>query len=400
MANTPRHILPVIVGAQFAGGSLWFAANAVLPSLEAKLGIEGSVGTITAAVQLGFIVGTALLAITGLADRFSARSVFLVSTLLGATANAAVLGCTSLAQVLGARFLVGVALAGIYPIGMKAASSWFRGGLGTVLGLLVGALVLGTAFPHLVVGALPLEATLIALSALATLGGVTLFALVPDGPHTRTAPRFDPAAIRTLLSIRDYRGSALGYFGHMWELYTFWAFLPALLVLKGGLPIHSLAFCVIAAGAIGCVVGGLLVPRFGGAKVAGAHLAVSGACCLVVPFALQLPGPAFVAFLLVWGIAVVGDSPQYSALSAQAAPPQLVGTALSFVTSVGFGLTVVSIELTASIDDLQWALPALAVGPLIGLWGLSMIGPASIRPQASLQDALADGQAPPTRRVP
>ncbi len=364
----PRYILPVIVGAQFAGGSLWFAGNAVLPQLRAELGIDGGVSAITAAVQIGFIVGTALLAFSGLADRFAARAVFFTSAVVGATANAGVLFADTLEVLVACRFVVGVALAGIYPVGMRAAAGWYEDGLGRALGFLVGALVLGTALPHGVGSALPWRWTLLTISALAVTGGVALLALVPDGPHVKKST-FDLRAIPKLIRIPAYRGAALGYFGHMWELYTFWAFLPALVALYGGLPVAETSFAVIASGALGCAGGGLLIPRLSSKTVARIQLTISGLCCLALTFALELPAPAFVAFLFVWGVTVVGDSPQYSAISARAAPPQLVGTGLALVTSVGFGLTVASIEIVERAGDLRLALTALAIGPALGLIG-------------------------------
>ncbi|MEQ8274480.1 MAG: MFS transporter [Deltaproteobacteria bacterium] len=368
--RTPPHILPTIVGAQFAGGSLWFAGNAVLPQLRAELGIDGDVASVTAAVQIGFILGTAFLAASGLADRFTGRAVFFVSVVVGAVANVAVLLAEDLWTLVALRFVVGVALAGIYPVGMKIAAGWYEAGLGRALGFLVGALVLGTAFPHLVGSALPWRWTLVAVSALAFVGGALLFAFVPDGPHVR-ASTFDLGAIPKLLRIPRFRGAALGYFGHMWELYTFWAFLPALLIRYGDLPVAEISFAVIASGVVGCVGGGLLVERLSGRRVAQVQLAASGVCCLLLAFAIELPPAAFVAFLFVWGVTVVGDSPQYSAITARAAPPQLIGTGLAFVTSVGFALTVASIAIVQRADDLVFALTALAIGPVLGLVGLA-----------------------------
>ncbi|MEM9068997.1 MAG: MFS transporter [Myxococcota bacterium] len=365
-----RLVLPVVVGAQFAGTSLWFAGNAILPQLQAERGFEGGVGPVTSAVQLGFIVGTALLALTGVADRFQARTVFFASTLVGALANLGTIVASSMTVLIALRFVVGVALAGVYPIGMKAAAGHTQEGLGRALGFLVGALVLGTAFPHLVGSSLPWRWTLVAVSALAFVGGVAMLALVPDGPYTKTSS-FDPKAVVRLLRIREFRGAALGYFGHMWELYTFWAFLPALLALHGDLPVSETSFLVIASGFVGCAGGGWLVPRFGSRAVAGVQLAISGACCALLPVAFDLPAAAFVTYLVVWGITVVGDSPQYSAINARSAPPELVGTGLSLVTSIGFALTVASVELADHAGDLRYALAALVIGPLLGLWGLT-----------------------------
>ncbi len=370
----PRYVLPVIVAAQFGGTSLWFATNAVLPQLSAEFAIDGA-ARITSAVQLGFIVGTAGVAFSGIGDRFSARVLFLVSSIIGAACNLGVLWASDATQVMVLRFGVGVALAGIYPVGMKAAASWFRDGLGTALGFLVGALVVGTALPHLIGSALPWRWTLISVSGLAVLGGLAVFALVPDGPYTRRSP-FNARSIPQLFAVREFRASALGYFGHMWELYTFWAFLPALLTLHGELPVSLMAFVVIAAGAVGCVVGGLLTKRFGSGRIARVQLTLSGACCLLLPLAFALPAWAFAAYVIFWGVVVVGDSPQLSTLTARATPPELVGTGLALVTSIGFGLTIVSIEVAGALEP-KTALTALVVGPILGVLALRRRGAGS-----------------------
>ncbi len=369
MTRPPARILPIVVAAQFAGSTVWFAGNAVLPQLQAHLGFDGGLGLIAGATQAGFIAGTALMALSGLADRFEARAVFLASAIVAALGNVAALWAADRETLVALRFIVGVALAGVYPVGMKAVAGWYRGGLGRALGFLVGALVLGTAFPHLVGSALPWRWTLVTVSALALAGGLAMWFAVPDGPYVRPS-RFDLTAIPRLLRIRAFRGAALGYFGHMWELYTLWAFIPILLAGRADLPVSTWSFAIIAVGAVGCIGGGLLAPRFGSARVAAVQLAISGACCLALPWARDLPDGLFLGFLLVWGVTVVGDSPQYSSVNARAAPPELVGTGLAFVTSVGFGLTVVSIALTERFADVHLGLAALAIGPLLGLWGL------------------------------
>lgn len=378
MTARPARLLPIVVAAQFAGSTVWFAGNAVLPQLQAHLGFDGGLGVVTGATQLGFIVGTALLALSGLADRFEARAIFLASATLAAASNLGALWAPDRDTLVAARFVVGVALAGVYPIGMKAVASWYQGGLGRALGFLVGALVLGTAFPHLVGTALPWRWTLVSVSALALAGGVAMWLAVPDGPFVKPS-RFDIRAVPRLLRIRRFRGAALGYFGHMWEIYTLWAFVPVLLASRGGLPVSTAAFAVIGAGAIGCVGGGVLAPRFGSTRVAGVQLAISGLCCLALPWARALPDGVFLAYLMVWGVTVAGDSPQYSSINARSAPAELVGTGLAFVTSVGFGLTVISIAVAERFADVHVALAALAIGPLLGLWGLRQ----TITPRAS-----------------
>jgi predicted MFS family arabinose efflux permease len=354
---------------------MWFAGNAILPELQASLGIEGLLGLITSAVQAGFIVGTLLSAISGLADRVSPRVLFVSSALAGACFNLSVLLAPTPALVAVARFFTGVCLAGIYPIGMKIAAGWYQRGLGAALGWLVGALVLGTAFPHLLRAlgaALPWRAVIVSTSALSAIGGIALLALVPDGPHLKAARTFSPEALRAVLAVPAFRRTAFAYWGHMWELYTVWAFLPLMLAAHTApLPISLWSAAIIGAGAAGCVVGGRLTGRLGSARVAAVQLAISALCCLLFPLLIHAPAPIFLAYLLIWGVTVVGDSPQLSTLSAQAAPPELVGSGLTIVTCVGFALTVTSIELAEAIGSLTIAIPALAVGPLLGLWSLS-----------------------------
>jgi MFS family permease len=379
-------VLPVIVLSQFAGTSLWFAGNALLPDLQRRLALGGeNVAAVTSAVQLGFIAGTLAFAVLNIADRHSPRAVFLVSALAGAAANAMLLLLPLLESAYGAllalRFVTGFFLAGIYPVGMKIAASWYREGLGGALGFLVGALVLGTAAPHLLRGlggGLPWETVTIVLSLLAAGGGVLMIALIPEGPHLARAPRFEPAAVARAFASPAFRASASGYFGHMWELYTLWAFVPLLLSGYGVLhrqviDVSFWSFVIIGAGAIGCIVGGQLSRVVGSARVAFAQLGASGVCCLLSPLAFALPAPAFLAFMVVWGIVVVGDSPQFSALNALTAPKEFVGSALTIVNCIGFALTIPSLMLASWLADrlpIDYWFVAVAIGPALGLFAL------------------------------
>jgi MFS family permease len=372
----PARILPVIVAAQFAGVAIWFAGNAVLGDLQRAWGLpDAALGYVTSAVQLGFIAGTLAFAFLTLADRYSPRLVYLVCSLLGALANlAAIAADGSLGALLATRFVTGFFLAGIYPVGMKIASGWYQKDLGNALGLLVGALVLGTAFPHLLKGlgqSWPWETVLLGVSGLCALGGVLMYRWVPDGPFLRQGAKFDPAALASVFRSRDFRASAFGYFGHMWELYAFWAFVPLALASRPGVGNISLwAFAVIAAGFAGCAVGGLVSLRTGSARVAVAQLAASGACCVLSPLLFAAPLPVFLAFLLFWGVAVVGDSPQFSALNAANAPRELVGSALTIANCIGFAITIFSIQLlNAAVAwmPVQYLFLLLAPGPVFGL---------------------------------
>ncbi|MDZ7749676.1 MAG: MFS transporter [Halofilum sp. (in: g-proteobacteria)] len=379
----PAWILPAIVVGQLLATSLWFAANAVIGSLQDLWGIAGGEGIVTTAVQLGFITGTLAFAVGGIADRFHASTVFLVAAVAGAAANAAVLlAPASFARGLGARFVVGLCLAGVYPVGMKIAAGWYAGGLGHALGFLVGALVLGTASPHLLraLGASWDWRLLIAGTSVAALAGGLLVRLVPEGPHLRRGAPVRFGGVLAAFARRRFRAAVLGYFGHMWELYAFWAFVPVWIAAHGlsGGALSGLAFATIAAGFLGCAGGGFLVARLGGGRVALGQLAVSGACCLVSPLMLAAPTPLFVAFLLLWGVAVVGDSPQFSALTAQHTPRALVGSALTLMNSIGFALTIASLSLLEWLQFRvapEWLLVPLALGPALGLWaGRPLLG--------------------------
>jgi MFS family permease len=382
VASRPARILPVIIFSQFAGTSLWFAGNAVLADLEPRWGLGAeAVGYFTSAVQLGFITGTLAFAFFVIADRYSPRAVFFACALLGAAFNLGLFLAQGLGPVLALRFMTGFFLAGIYPVGMKIAAGWYQRDLGNALGFLVGALVLGTAFPHLVRGllaALPWEFVSVSVSLTAAAGGVLMWLLVPDGPYTHRAAKFDPRALAVIFRSPRFRASAFGYFGHMWELYAFWAFVPVVLAAhaartQAALDVSIWAFVVIAAGAIGCVGGGLVSLARGSAPVAFVQLLVSGLCCLLSPFFFHASTPLFVAFLLLWGITVVGDSPQFSTLNARNAPPTLVGSALTIANCIGFAITIVSIQLVAWLATLvspAYLFVPLALGPMLGLAAL------------------------------
>jgi MFS family permease len=304
--------------------------------------------------------------------------VFFLCALAGAAANAAsYLLAEGLPSLLVLRFATGFFLAGIYPVGMKIAAGWYREDLGKALGFLVGALVLGTAFPHLLKGlgaALPAQQVMLGVSALAVAGGAAMFALVPDGPYLSRGARFDPRAVASVFRAASFRASAFGYFGHMWELYAFWAFLPLVIAAHAArLDVSLWTFAIIALGTLGCIAGGLVSLRLGSARVAFAQLSASGICCLLSPLIFYAPTPVFLAFLLFWGIVVAGDSPQFSALNAAYAPRQLVGSALTIANCIGFAITIGSIELlnaAAGALGAQWLYLLLAPGPLFGLAAL------------------------------
>ena len=374
--------------AQLFGTSLWFSANSAADDLARTWGLTAAnIGMLTAAVQAGFILGTMTFALLGLADRFSASRIFCLAALAGAAFNAwfaCLSGDFSAAIVL--RFAVGVCLAGIYPIGMKLIISWAPDRAGAALALLVGMLTLGTALPHglrIVAAQWPWQYVMAGSSVLACVAAALVIHL-GNGPHLPLRRHGAPNPGNPLHAFRDrqFRAVAVGYFGHMWELYAFWTVLPMLVArssmpsLFGGLSISALAFAIIGIGALGCIAGGLLTRRMDSAGVALGALAISGACCLLLPFVADALSPAWLLlFFLIWGATVIADSPQFSAMAAKACPPALVGGALAIQNSIGFSLTVASIALASTcLGDLGMKTSWIFLpGPLVGILGFLML---------------------------
>ena len=378
--NVPKHILPVIIFSQFTCTSLWFAGNAIITDLQSAMNVDLSdVGSVTSAVQLGFISGTFVFAFFAFSDRYSPRKIFLYSSILGAISNLLILFIANdLYSLLVFRFLTGFFLTGIYPIGMKIAAGWYKKGLGNAIGLLVGALVLGTALPHLIKsvgGSLPWEQVIYIVSSICVIGSFSMYMFVPDGPFITSGTKFNPKAFLTLIKNRQFKSAAFGYFGHMWEVYAFWAFVPIILIYynsENAAEINTFlwTFFIIAAGSIGCMVGGWISKKTGSAYVAYTQLLSSGICCLISPLLINSSEYILITYLIFWGIVVAGDSPQFSTIIALSAPKELVGSALTIVNSIGFAITIFSIWVLSQLVDIvntRYLLIFLAPGPLFGL---------------------------------
>ncbi len=380
--------LAIIVFAQFCCTSLWFASNSVTEELRLNFGLgSNSISSLTSAVQLGFISGTLVFALLSLADRFSPSKVFFYSSILGSLSNLAlVVEANTFSSIMSLRFLTGFFLAGIYPVGMKIATDYYKDGLGRSLGYLVGALVVGTALPHLLKGFVSnwnWQSVIVSTSALATIGGTSLFLLVPDGPFRRASQQFKLNAVTNIFKAPRFRFAAFGYFGHMWELYTFWAFVPIILdSFQASHPetffnIPLISFFIIGSGGIACAFSGHLAEKTSLAKVASSSLLLSLLCCLSFPIFFELASPLlFLLFLLFWGAVVVADSPLLSTLVAQNAVPEKRGTALTIVNCLGYAITILSIQITSlALETFNscFVYMILSIGPALGLLNLSKI---------------------------
>ena len=378
-------ILPIIVISQFCCTSLWFAGNGVINDLIINFNLKATaLGHLTSAVQFGFIIGTLLFAILTIADRFSPSKVFFISALLGSLFNLGVIyEGNTLTSLLILRFLTGFFLAGIYPVGMKIAADYYEKGLGKSLSFLVGALVLGTALPHLlkeITNTYPWESVLITTSTLALLGGLLMIALVPNGPYRKVSQKTDLLAFFSIFKNRTFRASAFGYFGHMWELYTFWAFVPFMLKKYSEFNtsvifnIPMLSFIIIGIGGLACVISGFVSIRIGVKKTAFIALLLSGICCLVSPIVFTTQYETlFIAFLIFWGMVVIADSPLLSTLVVKNVPAEIKGTALTIVNCLGFLITIISIQfitVLTEFTDSNSIFLILAIGPLFALVSL------------------------------
>lgn len=380
----PRYILPVIVIAQFCCTSLWFASNGVIEDIVNIFGFKNSATAyLTSAVQLGFITGTISFAIFCVVDRISPSKVFFLCAILGAIFNGFILwGSNSIYSMILFRFLTGLSLAGIYPVGMKIASDYYQKGLGKSLGYLVGALVLGTAIPHLLKGFVEPDTwyiVIIITSGLAVLGGIIVMIFVPDGPFRSRNEKVNLLAFFEVFKVQNFRNPAFGYFGHMWELYAFWTFTPLMLQYYAKyhnimMNVSLLSFCIISIGSLSCIASAHLTQKYSTINVAKYILITSGFCCLVSPILFQISSPiVYVSFFMTWGMFVIADSPLFSTLVAHNAPIKLRGTALTIVNGVGFLITILSIQLLDYLStwiDYKYLLVVLILGPVFGVYHL------------------------------
>jgi len=377
-----RFILPIIVIAQFFCTSVWFASNSIISDIATELNLAPDfLAHLTSVIQFGFISGTLVFAIFTISDRFSPSRVFFGSAVLAGLFNLGIsIPGIGAMELLVLRFLTGFFLAGIYPVGMKIAADYFREGLGRSLGFLVGALVLGKAFPHLLnnlVQGFPWRYVVYITSALAVTGGLAIFRFVPNGPFRKWSQQLKFTAFLSGFRYPKFRSVAFGYFGHMWELYTFWVFVPVMLAAynqrfpAAGLNVSLLSFLIIGSGTIACVVSGLLSQRFGAKKLAILSLFLSFICCLVSPLFLYSESSlVLILFLVFWGIVVIADSPLFSTLIAQNAAAESKGTSLTIVNCIGFSITIISIQFINAVAKTvphQYLFMLLGIGPALGL---------------------------------
>lgn len=399
---TPQRVLTLLAAAELLAMAPWFSASAVAPALIAHWHLgSGDAAWLTISVQLGFVTGALASAVLTLSDLLSARRLIAAAAMLAAAATAAITIVPGAVSGVALRFLTGAALAGVYPPGMKLAAGWFREGRGAAIGILVGALTVGSAGPHLVRWALPAEmwrGVMLAAAVAALIGGLLVLAVANDGPFATRAPAFSWSAVPRLLRERALMLANLGYLGHMWELYAMWTWIAVFVMASehargvadpGGVP-ALVAFAVIASGAVGCWLAGRLADRYGRTLVTSVAMAVSGGCALVVGLVYAQPLVVLAPVLLLWGVAVVADSAQFSTAVSELAPPDLVGTALTLQTCMGFLLTCLTIYFLPTVAGAlgwRWSMAVLAAGPALGVWAMLTL---RRRPEAT---RLAGGRA-------
>jgi len=399
-------VLAVLALAELLAMAPWFSASAVAPALATQwqLGAAGTAG-LTVSVQLGFVAGALVSAILTLSDMWSARRLVSASAVVAALATVGVAFSPSAAVGITFRFITGAALACVYPPGMKIAAGWFRDARGWAIGVLVGALTLGSAAPHLVRWLVPpghWRAVLLVAAASAFVGAMLVRFVPNDGPYAAPSPPFSWSATPRILRDRAVLFANLGYLGHMWELYAMWTWMAAFVTasetarfagMQNGADVRTRAalitFSVVGSGAVGCWLGGKYADRFGRTTITSLAMAVSALCCLVAGWFFGRTLTALVPLLIVWGVSVVADSAQFSTAVSELAPKEYVGTALTLQTSLGFLLTTVTIWLLPHLADSigwRWSMTALAPGPILGVVAMQAL---RRRPEAT---RLANGR--------
>jgi len=408
-------MLALLALAELLGMSLWFAGNAAAPQLRELWQLSGSqVGWLTTSVQLGFVAGTALVAVLNLADIIPSRTLFAIAAVLGAVANAALLGAGGFYPAVLTRFACGFCLAGVYPPAMKMIATWFRARRGMAVGTIVGALTVGKATPYLVhafptagVAAIVLSGSISALIA----AGLVWFGY-RDGPYPFPPRPFSWSLVRTVMHERQFRLATGGYLGHMFELYSYWTWIPAFLAASALLHAGTtsitpgedrltslLAFGTIAIGGFGCLWGGLVADRLGRERLVIIAMAVSGACALLIGVTFGRSWLLVAPIALAWGFFVIADSAQFSVLITESVPPHAVGTALMLQTSTGFLLTTISIQLIPPLVRAvgwSWAFPLLAVGPIAGIAAIRRLLTLKARMSVDTINATSPAPAPAT----
>ena len=383
--TSKRASITVLAICQCGAMALWFSASAVVPALVAEFRLSNFMqAALTSGVQAGFVIGCLASAVLGLPDRYDPRRLIAASALVGAIANAALLVVDPATLVAPAlRIVTGIAMAGVYPVGMKLASTWAKGDMGLMVGILVGALTLGSATPHLfsALGGFDWRIP-VAVSSCTALAAAAMIVLAGIGPNRAASPPFDPRAVFAAWRDVPLRLANIGYLGHMWELYAMWAWIGvfahasfAITLAPDVAPIAAklTAFLTIAAGAIGCVAAGFLADRIGRTTITIIAMAVSGSCAATIGVLYGGSTWLLVAVCVVWGISIVADSAQFSASIAELADRARVGTMLTFQTAMGFTLTLVTIHLLPHwVETMGWryAFLPLSIGPAIGVYAM------------------------------
>lgn len=373
--------------AELLAMTVWFSASAVVPALTAAWALDGAgQAGLTMAVQAGFVAGAIVSALLNLADRLPTRQLFAGSALLAASCTALIpLAANGLALALPLRFLTGLFLAGVYPVGMKIVATWTREDRGLGIGLLVAGLTLGNATPHLLSatgGTARWQPVLYGAALLAALGGILALVAVSEGPYRTPAPRFRWRYAGEVMRQRDILLANLGYLGHMWELFAMLTWLPVFLVASfqasgtGQVAARVAAFVAVGAGAISCLVAGRLADRLGRTTITIVSLVVSGACALSIGWLFGGDAGWIVLLSIIWGLAVIADSAQFSACVSELCQPEYIGTALTLQTSLGFLLTLATIRLVPTLESAAgwgWAFALLAIGPLVGAVAMGLL---------------------------